>query len=75
MYGTGRFENLSEKEQEQARRTAWKNVQDWIDSQMAMLETEMVKLEEIFLPYMTTPSGETFFEHMENKGFYLTDGK
>ncbi len=37
---------------EQVYRTAWKNIHDWVAAQMALLETEMVKLEEVFLPYM-----------------------
>ncbi len=65
------WEQLNEDEKDQCKRTAWRNIQDWIDAQCAMIETEMVKLEEIFLPYMTTPSGDTFFESMEDKGFLL----
>lgn len=74
MYGEA-WEHLTENEKDQSKRTTWKNIQDWIDAQCAMIETEMVKLEEIFLPYMATPSGETFFESMENKGFLLSEGK
>jgi hypothetical protein len=40
-----------------------------------MLDTEMVKLEEIFLPYMTNKEGKTYFEIMENKGFALPSGE
>ena len=36
----------------QATNTAWRIIKDWVDVQMALLETEMVDLEEIFLPYM-----------------------
>ena len=42
--------------QDQARRTAWRILKDWIQAQMALLETNMVEMEEIFLPYML--SGE-----------------
>lgn len=72
MYGT---QDLSESKWSQAKRTGWKNIQDWIDSQAALLETEMVKLEEIFLPYLVTPQGETFFEAMESKGFLLPESR
>ena len=37
---------------EQAERTAWRIVKEWVDAQMALLETGMVELEEVFLPYM-----------------------
>ena len=71
MYGT--HQSLSEAQQAQVKRTAWKNIQDWIDAQVALIETEMVALEEIFLPYMVTPQGNTFFEAMEHKGFLLPE--
>src|SRR5690242_11695463 len=45
---------------DQVYRTAWKNIHDWVAAQMALLESEMVKLEEVFLPYMTDASGRTF---------------
>jgi hypothetical protein len=42
--------------------------------QMALLETEMVRLEEIFLPYFVDPTGKTFFEAVEERGFLLPEG-
>jgi hypothetical protein len=57
--------------EEQARRTAWANIRDWLDAQMALIETEQVKLEEIFLPYMTDRSGKTLFEYMQANQFKL----
>ncbi|MBA7703995.1 hypothetical protein ES703_112792 [subsurface metagenome] len=38
----------------QAVRIAWRIVKDWVRAQMAILETEMVKMEQVFLPYMIT---------------------
>lgn len=61
MYGT---QNVSEAQLDQAKRTAWRNLYDWIDAQLALLETEMVKMEEIFLPYVVM-GGHTVFEHYE----------
>lgn len=52
---------------EQAERTAWRIVKDWIDAQMAILEYQMVKFEEIFLPYMLNNRGQTFFEAYQQK--------
>jgi hypothetical protein len=56
---------------DQAYRTAWKNIHDWVDAQMALLETEMVRLEEVFLPYMTDSTGRSVFERMESQAFLL----
>jgi hypothetical protein len=59
---------------EQAVRVGWRILRDWIRAQMAILETEMVKLEQIFLPYMVTPGGKSLYEVFNEKGFYLTEG-
>ena len=60
---------------EQAYRVAWRNILDWVQAQMALLEIGMAKLEEVFLPYMQDHEGVTFFERMEQRGFLLSDGK
>ena len=65
---------LTANEKAQVRRTAWKNIYDWIAAQMALVETEMVKIEEVFLPYMVTRTGETFFEATQRKNFQLESG-
>ena len=55
---------------EQARRTGWRIIKDWIDSQIALMEIELVKIHEVFLPYMyDNKTGKTLFELMEHKGF------
>jgi hypothetical protein len=40
------------RDEDQARRVAWRQVLKWIQAQMALVETGMVELQEIFLPYM-----------------------
>jgi hypothetical protein len=49
----------------QARRVAWRITKDWLDAQLALIETEMVPLEQVMLPYMTTDSGQTVFEALK----------
>jgi len=40
---------------------------DWVEAQMAILETDMVQFDEIFLPYMMNRSGMTYFQaHQKN---------
>lgn len=63
---------LSEAEVEQAQRTAWANIRDWVDAQMALIETEQVKFEEVFLPYMIDRNGKSYFEHLQEKQFLLS---
>src|SRR5437660_11332098 len=60
---------------EQAYRVAWRNILDWVQAQMALLEIGMAKMEEVFLPYMQDNQGVTFFERMEQQGFLLESGK
>lgn len=48
-------------DKEQAERVAWRIVKDWVESQMAILESEMVTIDEIFLPYMTDGKGNTVY--------------
>jgi|SRR5579875_1600248 len=60
---------------DQAYRVAWKNILEWVQAQMALIEIEMVKLEEVFLPYMITRSGRTYYETLEQKEFQLDSGQ
>lgn len=55
----------------QAVRIAWRIVKDWIAAQMALLETEMVKLEQIFLPYAVTRTGKTLYVELEERHFKM----
>lgn len=64
-----RYDTLPATKQEQAYRTAWANIRDWVDAQLALVDTDMVKMEEVFLPYMIDAKGQTFFEVMQERGF------
>lgn len=39
---------------DQARRVAWRIVKDWIAAQLAIIQTEMVTIDQVMLPYMQT---------------------
>lgn len=56
---------------EQTERVAWRILKDWVESQMALLDIEMVRFEEIFLPYIETDTGQTIYERLEEKQFLL----
>ena len=60
---------------EHASRVAWRILKDWVRAQMALLETEMVRIEQVFLPYMMSSDKKTLYETMRDKGFYLQEGK
>lgn len=58
-------------DREQAERVAWRIVKDWVEAQMAILESEMVQMDQIFLPYMVNDKGQTVFEVYRNNQLFL----
>lgn len=48
--------------QEQALRVGWRIIKVWVEAQMAIVETRMVKLEQVFFPYAVTKTGKTVYE-------------
>ena len=56
---------------EQAERVAWRILKDWVEAQMALLDINMVKMEEVFMPYIVDKTGQTLFEKLEEKRFLL----
>lgn len=53
----------------QAQRVAWRILLEWVRAQMALLDTGMVSLDQLFLPYLVTGHGETLYDHMLSGGF------
>jgi hypothetical protein len=50
-----------------ANRVAWRIVKDWIEAQMAIVESEMVDMAEVFMPYQLMTNGQTMYEVMQHK--------
>lgn len=61
--------------EDHAYRVSWRIVKDWVEAQMALLDTEMVKMEQIFLPYIITHNGKTVYEVMARMNFQLSEGR
>lgn len=57
-----------------AKRVAWRQILRWVESQLALVDTSMVKIEEVFFPYIQSASGETVYEIQEKKNFGLLIG-
>lgn len=72
LYGK---KELTATQKKQAYITAWANIRDWIAAQIALIETGMVKAEEVFLPYLLNQENLTLFEAMEHRQFLLTSGE
>jgi len=63
---------------EQAHRVGWRIIKDWLDAQLTILQIEMVKIQELFLPYVyDAQSDQTLFQKMEKSGFagYIEEPK
>lgn len=58
----------------QARRVAWRIVKDWVEAQLAVIEAGLATLPEVFLPYAIAPSGQTFFQIVEERGVKALSG-
>lgn len=59
----------------QAERVAWRIVKDWVAAQMAIIESQMVAMDEIFLPYMINQSGQTIYQLFVNKQLLIGSGE
>lgn len=57
-----------------ARRVAWRQILRWTEAQLALVETSMVKIQEVFFPYMVVKGGSTIYEIQEQKNFGLLLG-
>ncbi len=57
---------------DQAARVGWRILKDWLDAQLALLETRMASLDAIMLPWMIAGSGgETFYQLFESRQLAL----
>ena len=62
---------------QQAERTAWKLLLDWVEVQMSLVQISRRKVIEVFLPYVYNfNTDQTFYERLEAGGFkQLASGK
>ncbi len=58
---------------EHAENVAWRNIKDWLDAQMALIETGQAEAAEVMMPYMLDEHGRTLYEAFANR--MLPDGK
>lgn len=60
---------------EQAARTAWRIIYNWIQLQVAMVQLDQAEAMQVFLPYIYNPDKkETIFDKLKSTNYkYLTD--
>lgn len=57
----------SSKNSEQALRTSWRIVKDWVEAQLAIVEAQLAPIQEVFMPYLVvSATGETLSQKMLN---------
>ena len=52
-------------------RVAWRIIRNWLEQQMALIEIEMVEMQEIFLPYAVQKDGQTLYQNILNNPKFL----
>ncbi len=59
----------------QAKRVAWRQILRWIEAQLALVDTEMVQIQEVFMPYLQMNTGETLYEKLNQTQFKMVEHK
>ncbi len=59
---------------DQAERTAWRTVKDWVEAQMALMATRQVSFEQIFLSYALVEEDRTMFDVYSERQAALPSG-
>jgi hypothetical protein len=54
------------KVKDQAERTAWKTIHEWVEIQTSLIMMEQVEVMQVLLPYAITDNGRTVYEVMED---------
>jgi hypothetical protein len=57
---------------EQAARVGWRILKDWLEAQLAIIETQMVTLDQVLLPYMQDQvTGQPIYELLVERNMKL----
>jgi hypothetical protein len=55
---------------DQAERTAWRCLKDWVEAQMALIES----IDQVFLPYVINKEGKTLYAYAKEHRLFLEGG-
>lgn len=62
-------------DREQAAKTGWRNIRDWVLAQMAIIEAGMVTMDGVFFPYLTDGKGNTVYRLYQSGQLALGAGE
>jgi hypothetical protein len=66
----GKIPRRFQNDVDQSRRVSWRIVKDWVIAQLALVETGMVSVEQVFLAYAQDPAtGKTVYERLVESKF------
>jgi hypothetical protein len=60
---------------DQAEQIAWRIIKDWTEAQLAIIQTEMVSLDQVMLTYMTAEDGRSMYQIIVGERLALGAGK
>src|SRR5579875_3753707 len=61
-HGWGREKEYTAKIRAQAERTSWRILKDWIEAQIALIESGQAEIGQVFMPYALSDQGQTMYE-------------
>lgn len=64
IYDQKRAQRILDERKEQAIRTSWRIIKDWVEAQLALVEVNMVTVPQVFLPYMLMRDDRTLADHV-----------
>jgi hypothetical protein len=56
-------------------RVAWRDIRDWVLAQLALYETQIVELPQVFLPFATDRTGQTLYKQVVTGKLLLGSGE
>ena len=60
---------------EHAERVAWRVMKDWLEAQLAIVQTEMVAIDQVLLPYLHVDNDRTMYAaYVEREGALAIEG-
>jgi len=69
----GRKKDINQSHRDKAYITAWANIRDWLDAQMALVQTRQAEVVQIFLPYMVMKDDRTLYEQVISDPKFLLE--